>query len=36
MDVDKYVRKLVVTPCDLEQLNDSDVGPEQIQVKMNS
>jgi hypothetical protein len=34
-EVGKYVRNLVVTPCDLQQLKDADVGPEQIQIEMN-
>lgn len=36
MDVGQYVRNVVVTPCDLEQLKDADIGSEQIQVKMDS
>jgi len=34
-EVGKYVRKFVVTPRDLQQLQDADVGPEYIQVEMN-
>ena len=29
-EVGKCVRNLVVTPCDLEQPKDADIGPEQI------
>ena len=36
MDVGQYVRNLVVTTCDLEQLKDADVGSEKIQVEMDS
>ena len=34
MDVGQCVWNLIVTSCDLEQLKDTDVGSEKIQVKM--
>jgi hypothetical protein len=35
-EVRKYVRTLVVAPCELEQLKDTDVGLEQVQVEVDS